>query len=104
MDLNTFLIAMLIQTGKVEQDGDIDPWLKKFKELDADGSGRLDQDDIALMEQQEQERLMGGARSDSRVESSGVNPMTNPDPKPTKENDNSGVAIKVNLGSEVSEF
>lgn len=28
----------------LDQSKDIDPWLKRFRELDADGSGALDED------------------------------------------------------------
>ena len=57
MDKCSFVVAMLVQSGKVDKEADVDHWLKKFDELDADGSGVLDQDDIALMEQQEKERV-----------------------------------------------
>jgi len=48
---------MLLQTDKISQKDDIDQWNQRFEELDADGSGSLDQDDIALLEKQESERL-----------------------------------------------
>jgi len=56
VDKLRFLVAMLIQTGVCEKKADIDPWLERFDELDADGSGCLDEDDIKLMEQQEAEK------------------------------------------------
>lgn len=77
VDVNTFLIAMLQQTDKVDKKVDIDPWLKKFKELDADGSGSLDQEDIALLEKQEKERIshMGDSKSTTTVGNVSANPV-----------------------------
>jgi len=57
VDKLEFLVAMLVQTGRVDKEEDIDPWLKRFDELDKDGSGRLDEEDIAIMEREEAERL-----------------------------------------------
>lgn len=57
VDKCEFLVAMLVQNGICDKENDIDPWLKRFDELDKDGSGRLDGDDIAIMEREEQERL-----------------------------------------------
>lgn len=57
VDRLEFLVAMLVQNGICDKEEDIDPWLKRFDELDVDGSGMLDQEDIAIMEKQEAERL-----------------------------------------------
>ena len=50
IDLAEFLEYMLVKMGKAAQ-SDIDKIKKQFKELDADGSGVLDQSDIALLNQ-----------------------------------------------------
>lgn len=57
VDKLEFLIGMLVQSGVCDQEEDIDPWLKRFDELDKDGSGMLDEEDIAIMEREENERL-----------------------------------------------
>jgi hypothetical protein len=57
VDKLEFLIAMLVQNNICDQENDIDPWLKRFDELDKDGSGRLDEEDIAIMEKEENERI-----------------------------------------------
>jgi len=57
VDKLEFLVAMLVQNGICDKENDIDPWLKRFEELDADGSGRLDEEDIAIFERQENERI-----------------------------------------------
>lgn len=57
VDKLEFLIAMLVQNNICDQENDIDPWLKRFDELDKDGSGRLDEEDIVIMEREENERL-----------------------------------------------
>lgn len=56
VDKCEFLVEMLLQSGLVDREHDIDPWLKRFDELDADGSGKLDKDDIDLLEEQEREK------------------------------------------------
>jgi hypothetical protein len=70
VDKCEFLVAMLVQTGICDKENDIDPWLKRFDELDKDGSGRLDGDDIAIMEREEHarlERLKNVSQSGNRV-------------------------------------
>jgi potassium channel subfamily K len=56
VDKCEFLVEMLLQSGLVDREHDIDPWLKRFEELDADGSGKLDKEDIDLLEEQEREK------------------------------------------------
>lgn len=56
VDKCEFLVEMLLQSGLVDREHDIDPWLKRFDELDADGSGKLDKDDIDILEEQEKEK------------------------------------------------
>lgn len=56
VDKCKFLVAMLVQTGVCDKQSDIDPWLERFDDLDADGSGTLDDDDIKLLEQQEADK------------------------------------------------
>jgi Ca2+-binding EF-hand superfamily protein len=51
VDKLEFLCACLVQMELVEQK-DIDPWLKRFDELDADGSGKLDAKDLELFAEQ----------------------------------------------------
>ena len=44
VDRVEFLTAMLVQMTDLDKEKDIDPWLKRFDELDADGSGTLDEE------------------------------------------------------------
>jgi hypothetical protein len=53
-----FLIAMLVQNNICDQESDIDPWLKRFDGLDKHGSGRLGRAAIAVMEREENERVV----------------------------------------------
>lgn len=39
---------MLVQMNDLDKEKDIDPWLKRFDELDADGSGALDEEVLVL--------------------------------------------------------
>jgi len=48
-----FLAGILIQMNGLDMDKDIRPWLKRFDELDKDGSGYLDENDLLLFHQQE---------------------------------------------------
>lgn len=48
MDRVEFLTAMLVQMNDLDKEKDIDPWLKRFDELDADGSGALDEEVLVL--------------------------------------------------------
>lgn len=57
VDKCEFLVAMLVQTGVCDKENDIDPWLARFDQLDKDGSGMLDGDDIAIMEAEEKARI-----------------------------------------------
>eukprot|EP01038_Epipyxis_sp_PR26KG_P013294 gene13294-17811_t len=57
VDKCEFLVAMLVQMNVCNLEDDIAPWLTKFDQLDKDGSGKLDGDDIALLEAEEEERL-----------------------------------------------
>ena len=57
VDKCEFLAAMLVQNDICDYNNDIKPWLKRFDELDVDGSGTLDEEDIKMMEEQENERL-----------------------------------------------
>mmetsp|Transcript_15018 Transcript_15018/g.34676 ORF Transcript_15018/g.34676 Transcript_15018/m.34676 type:complete len:90 (+) Transcript_15018:208-477(+) len=43
-----FVIGMLAALGTITQD-DIDPWMRRFRELDKDRSGRLDSEDLQLL-------------------------------------------------------
>lgn len=57
MDKTTFLVAMLVQQELVNKEKDVDPWLKKFEELDKAQVGILDFDDaIADLEREQRER------------------------------------------------
>jgi hypothetical protein len=44
VDRVEFLTAMLVQMNELDKEKDIDPWLRRFDELDADGSGALDEE------------------------------------------------------------
>ncbi len=57
VDKLEFLMAMLVINGLVDKEKDIDPWIKRFEELDKDNSGRLDEEDIKIMEAEEAERV-----------------------------------------------
>jgi hypothetical protein len=91
VDKLEFLIGMLVQTGICDKEEDIDPWLARFDQLDKDKSGKLDKDDIAIMEREEAERVgrllqqlqQGGARqartgSEHGTEISNISPQDNP--------------------------
>eukprot|EP00603_Paraphysomonas_imperforata_P001213 CAMPEP_0114424536 /NCGR_PEP_ID=MMETSP0103-20121206/6748_1 /TAXON_ID=37642 ORGANISM="Paraphysomonas imperforata, Strain PA2" /NCGR_SAMPLE_ID=MMETSP0103 /ASSEMBLY_ACC=CAM_ASM_000201 /LENGTH=287 /DNA_ID=CAMNT_0001593299 /DNA_START=360 /DNA_END=1223 /DNA_ORIENTATION=+ len=57
-----FLTAMLVQMHGLDKDKDIKPWLKRFRELDADGSGRLDMKDLQLFARQQKLALKNKLR------------------------------------------
>lgn len=44
--LDTFLLAVMEQLGVLDRERDLAPWIKKFKEIDADGSGFIDAAEI----------------------------------------------------------
>eukprot|EP00598_Pedospumella_elongata_P004003 CAMPEP_0184982700 /NCGR_PEP_ID=MMETSP1098-20130426/12127_1 /TAXON_ID=89044 /ORGANISM="Spumella elongata, Strain CCAP 955/1" /LENGTH=377 /DNA_ID=CAMNT_0027506441 /DNA_START=250 /DNA_END=1383 /DNA_ORIENTATION=+ len=44
--LDTFLLAVMEQLGVLDRERDLGPWIKKFKEIDADGSGFIDAAEI----------------------------------------------------------
>ena len=48
VDKGEFVIGVLTQLGVIEAD-DVTPWLQRFEELDEDGSGELDRDDLARL-------------------------------------------------------
>lgn len=48
---------MLEQTGKINKHRDIAEWVNRFRVLDADGNGKLDQEDITLLVNEENERI-----------------------------------------------
>jgi len=56
VDRVEFLTAMLVQMNDLDKEKDIDPWLKRFDELDKDGSGTLDEEDLRLFEEEEKQR------------------------------------------------
>mmetsp|Transcript_19060 Transcript_19060/g.35522 ORF Transcript_19060/g.35522 Transcript_19060/m.35522 type:complete len:650 (-) Transcript_19060:61-2010(-) len=56
VDRIEFLTAMLMQMNGLSKEEDIDPWLKRFDQLDKDGSGRLDQEDLRLFAEEEEIR------------------------------------------------
>ena len=72
VDRCAFLVAMLVANGVCEKERDVDPWLRRFAELDADGSGRLDEEDIKLLEEQEEARLREVAEEVQRSQSRGA--------------------------------
>ena len=53
VDKSTFVLAILKQLGVVDEKKHIIPWEQKFDEYDKDGSGRLDQEDLRLMNEKE---------------------------------------------------
>lgn len=58
MDKTTFLVAMLVQSELVQKEKDIDPWLKKFDELDKANIGVIDFDEtIADLEMEQRKRM-----------------------------------------------
>ena len=50
VDEMTFLISILIKLDVLDRKLHVDPWRKKFKEYDRDGSGILDHKDIVRMQ------------------------------------------------------
>ena len=53
VDKSTFVLAILKQLGVVDENKHIIPWERKFDEYDKDGSGRLDEEDLRLMNDKE---------------------------------------------------
>ena len=53
VDKSTFVLAILQQLGVIDEKKHVHPWLQKFDEYDKDGSGRLDEEDLRLMNEQE---------------------------------------------------
>jgi len=53
VDRLNFLIAMLVHTNGLNKEKDIDPWLQRFVELDKDGSGNLDENDLHIFAAEE---------------------------------------------------
>jgi len=53
VDKAEFLIEMLVQTGVADRENDIEPWLKRFDELDKDRTGKLNESDLLLIEKEE---------------------------------------------------
>ncbi|CAE7518726.1 unnamed protein product, partial [Symbiodinium microadriaticum] len=45
-----FVTAMLVQICGLDKEKDIDPWRKRFRELDKDNSGALDEEDLQILE------------------------------------------------------
>jgi Ca2+-binding EF-hand superfamily protein len=61
IDKGEFLAYCLVKLNLVEKE-ECDHWLDHFKEIDEDGSGYLDSDDLAAMqEKEEKEKASGGA-------------------------------------------
>jgi hypothetical protein len=56
IDKCEFLCAMLIQNELCDIK-DIEPWLLRFDELDKDHSGKLDEEDIRILEEEEEKRM-----------------------------------------------
>eukprot|EP00602_Paraphysomonas_sp_CaronLab_P009788 CAMPEP_0185027168 /NCGR_PEP_ID=MMETSP1103-20130426/11947_1 /TAXON_ID=36769 /ORGANISM="Paraphysomonas bandaiensis, Strain Caron Lab Isolate" /LENGTH=281 /DNA_ID=CAMNT_0027561041 /DNA_START=157 /DNA_END=1002 /DNA_ORIENTATION=+ len=71
VDRVEFLTAMLVQINGLSKEKDIDPWMKRFDELDKDGSGALDEEDLRLFAEEEQRKKeirrnsREGAKSDN---------------------------------------
>lgn len=53
---DTFVLAILEHIGVLDRETDIEPWIKKFQEIDTDHSGAIDQNEIATFSQQESDR------------------------------------------------
>ena len=53
VDKSTFVLEILKQLGVVDENKHIIPWERKFDEYDKDGSGRLDEEDLRLMNDKE---------------------------------------------------
>jgi hypothetical protein len=50
IDKIEFLVGILTQIGIIDKERHVDPWLERFDELDKDGNGTLDANDIAMLE------------------------------------------------------
>lgn len=61
VDKGEFMAAFLVSLGLVSKE-DCDPILARFDELDADGSGSLDHDDIEMLKEQERKKREEKAR------------------------------------------
>jgi len=78
VDKVEFLTAMLVQMNGLDMERDIKPWLKRFDELDKDGSGALDGEDLRLFALEE-EQIKLAALAKIRSGREAPNHATNPD-------------------------
>jgi len=77
-----FLVEMLLQNEVIDLDRDVDPWLRRFEELDVDKSGKITVADIVLIEQQnleavaEAQKLLSGNQTTTNKEIPEANETT----------------------------
>ena len=69
VDKLQFVIGMLTSMEIVAW-SEVEPFLKLFDEMDADGSGKLDKDDIAILEARTQQARKGVCVTAERVDQS----------------------------------
>jgi hypothetical protein len=50
IDMMEFVLGMLHRVGKIDRKKDVEHWIKRFKDLDVDNSGYLDEQDLREME------------------------------------------------------
>jgi len=60
---------MLSQLHSLDMERDIDPWIKKFDELDVDGNGYLEAEDMLHFAEEEEEKLHFTLQCDSNLQS-----------------------------------
>uniref|UniRef100_A0A7S3H5D5 EF-hand domain-containing protein n=1 Tax=Spumella elongata TaxID=89044 RepID=A0A7S3H5D5_9STRA len=54
--MDKFVLAVLVQLGKLDQQRDIDPWIKKFREIDTDKNGTIDSEEIEMFSRAEADK------------------------------------------------
>jgi len=65
VDKLTFVLGMLSQLHSLDRGRDIDPWIKKFDELDVNGNGYLDAEDMVTFAEKEEEKVLGAMHADA---------------------------------------
>eukprot|EP01032_Pedospumella_encystans_P024695 gene24695-27918_t len=53
--MDKFILAVLVQLGKLDQANDIEPWIKKFREMDRNSTGIINSQEIEQFSRNEAE-------------------------------------------------
>jgi hypothetical protein len=57
-----YILYMLVLSGKVDQERDVDAWASRFEEFDGDGNNTLDEKDLQLFKKVEAQRQIAEGR------------------------------------------